>query len=143
MTIRVKSGQPMATPRPPSLSIAILAAGVGKRMRSGLPKVLHPLGGRPLLAPCARDGAQARRQIASASSTAMAATPCASAFPTRICAGRCRIRRWAPGHALAQALPQLAADGVTLVLFGADPLARAETLEAVVRHARARARCRC
>ncbi len=40
------------------------------------------------------------------------------------------------GHALAQALPQLAADGVTLVLFGADPLARASTLESVIRHAR-------
>src|SRR5258705_7177404 len=32
------------------LQIAILAAGEGKRMRSALPKVLHPLGGRPLLA---------------------------------------------------------------------------------------------
>jgi NDP-sugar pyrophosphorylase family protein len=40
------------------------------------------------------------------------------------------------GHALAQALPQLAPDGVTLVLFGADPLVRASTLETVVRHAR-------
>jgi bifunctional UDP-N-acetylglucosamine pyrophosphorylase/glucosamine-1-phosphate N-acetyltransferase len=36
------------------------------------------------------------------------------------------------GHALAQALPHLAPDGVTLVLFGADPLARAETLAAVL-----------
>jgi bifunctional UDP-N-acetylglucosamine pyrophosphorylase/glucosamine-1-phosphate N-acetyltransferase len=40
----------MATSAATSLNIAILAAGVGKRMRSGLPKVLHPLGGRPLLA---------------------------------------------------------------------------------------------
>jgi bifunctional UDP-N-acetylglucosamine pyrophosphorylase/glucosamine-1-phosphate N-acetyltransferase len=32
------------------LNVVILAAGQGKRMRSGLPKVLHPLGGRPLLA---------------------------------------------------------------------------------------------
>src|SRR6516225_1299038 len=31
------------------LSIVILAAGEGKRMRSGLPKVLQPLAGRPLL----------------------------------------------------------------------------------------------
>jgi bifunctional UDP-N-acetylglucosamine pyrophosphorylase/glucosamine-1-phosphate N-acetyltransferase len=35
---------------PSSLNIAILAAGHGKRMRSNVPKVLHPLGGRPLLA---------------------------------------------------------------------------------------------
>jgi bifunctional UDP-N-acetylglucosamine pyrophosphorylase/glucosamine-1-phosphate N-acetyltransferase len=40
----------MASARSPSLNIAILAAGEGKRMRSGVPKVLHPLGGRPLLA---------------------------------------------------------------------------------------------
>ena len=35
---------------PPPLSIIILAAGQGKRMNSALPKVLHPLAGRALLA---------------------------------------------------------------------------------------------
>ncbi len=125
----------MATPKRSALNIAILAAGVGKRMRSGLPKVLHPLGGRPLLA----------HVLATARKLA----------PDRICVvyghGGDAVRqrfpetdlRWAPqdpplgtGHALAQALPQFSGDGVTLVLFGADPLARPETLEAVVRHAR-------
>ena len=32
------------------LDVIVLAAGEGKRMRSTLPKVLHPLAGRPLLA---------------------------------------------------------------------------------------------
>src|SRR5207302_1381599 len=32
------------------LEVIVLAAGQGKRMRSDLPKVLHPIGGRPLLA---------------------------------------------------------------------------------------------
>ena len=32
------------------LTVIVLAAGQGKRMRSDLPKVLHPLAGRPLLA---------------------------------------------------------------------------------------------
>ena len=31
------------------LGVIILAAGLGQRMKSRLPKVLHPLGGRPLL----------------------------------------------------------------------------------------------
>ena len=31
------------------MNIVILAAGMGKRMRSKLPKVLQPLAGRPLL----------------------------------------------------------------------------------------------
>jgi bifunctional UDP-N-acetylglucosamine pyrophosphorylase/glucosamine-1-phosphate N-acetyltransferase len=132
---RVESCQHMATARPSLLSIAILAAGEGKRMRSGTPKVLHPLGGRPLLAHVV----ETARKLA----------------PQRICVvyghGGDAVRqrfpdpelRWAlqdppqgTGHALAQALPQLASDGVTLVLFGADPLARAGTLESVVRHAR-------
>src|SRR5438309_12004452 len=33
-----------------TLDVIVLAAGLGKRMRSELPKVLHPLAGRPLLA---------------------------------------------------------------------------------------------
>ena len=40
------------------------------------------------------------------------------------------------GDALKRALTALSADGVTLVLFGADPLARPETLREVVEHAR-------
>ena len=39
----------MSSPRP-ELQVVILAAGQGKRMRSDLPKVLHPLGGKPVLA---------------------------------------------------------------------------------------------
>ncbi|MCG5075042.1 NTP transferase domain-containing protein, partial [Paraburkholderia tagetis] len=32
-----------------AMNIVILAAGMGKRMHSALPKVLHPLAGQPLL----------------------------------------------------------------------------------------------
>ena len=33
----------------PKLNIVVLAAGLGKRMNSALPKGLHPLAGKPLL----------------------------------------------------------------------------------------------
>ncbi|MBA2571172.1 MAG: NTP transferase domain-containing protein, partial [Chloroflexi bacterium] len=37
-------------PRPPRTVAVVLAAGLGTRMKSRLPKVLHPLLGRPMLA---------------------------------------------------------------------------------------------
>lgn len=115
------------------LQIAILAAGKGKRMRSSLPKVLHLLAGKPLLAHVL--------------STARAMNPRA------ICvvdghgdAVRARFPEadliWArqdpprgTGDALRCALAALPRDGVTLVLFGADPLARPATVRGVVEHA--------
>lgn len=45
------------------MNIVVLAAGMSKRMRSELPKVLHPLAGKPLLGhllDCARSLAPAR-----------------------------------------------------------------------------------
>ncbi|OFZ86453.1 MAG: UDP-N-acetylglucosamine diphosphorylase/glucosamine-1-phosphate N-acetyltransferase [Betaproteobacteria bacterium RIFCSPLOWO2_12_FULL_62_58] len=113
------------------LNIAILAAGKGKRMRSRLPKVLHLLAGRSLIAPVI-DTARALR-------------------PTKICvvyghggeqvpqairtAGISFVRQepqLGTGHALQQALPHLGKSGVTLVLYGDVPLIRVETLRALV-----------
>ena len=115
-----------------SLQIAILAAGQGKRMRSALPKVLQPLGGRPLLAHvlstarklepraiCVVDsGGEVRERFADPDLT------WARQDPPR-----------GTGDALKCALSELGADGVTLVMFGADPLARAETLRRVAERA--------
>jgi bifunctional UDP-N-acetylglucosamine pyrophosphorylase/glucosamine-1-phosphate N-acetyltransferase len=125
----------MATLRPSTLNIAILAAGVGKRMRSGMPKVLHPLAGRPLLAhvlDTARKLAADRICVV----YGHGGEAVRRRFPDPDLAWALQDPPLGTGHALAQALPQLAAGGVTLVLFGADPLARVATLEAVVRNAR-------
>jgi bifunctional UDP-N-acetylglucosamine pyrophosphorylase/glucosamine-1-phosphate N-acetyltransferase len=126
----------MVTAAPSPLNIAILAAGHGKRMRSGLPKVLHPLGGRPLLAhvlDTARKLAADRICVV----YGHGGEAVRARFPEPDLEWALQDPPQGTGHALAQALPQLAADGVTLVLFGADPLARASTLESVIRHARA------
>jgi bifunctional UDP-N-acetylglucosamine pyrophosphorylase / glucosamine-1-phosphate N-acetyltransferase len=125
----------MATSRTSTLNIAILAAGVGKRMRSGMPKVLHPLGGRPLLAhviDTARKLAAERICVV----YGHGGDAVRQRFPDADLHWALQDPPQGTGHALAQALPQLTADGVTLVLFGADPLARASTLETVVAHAR-------
>ena len=117
------------------LNIAILAAGQGKRMRSGLPKVLYPIAGRPMLAyvlDTARKLAAHRICVV----YGHGGDAVRARFPEPDLAWALQDPPLGTGHALAQALPQLGADGVTLVLFGADPMARAETLEAVVKQAR-------
>jgi bifunctional UDP-N-acetylglucosamine pyrophosphorylase / glucosamine-1-phosphate N-acetyltransferase len=115
------------------LQIAILAAGKGKRMRSALPKVLHPLAGKPLLAHVLE--------------TARGLSPraiCVVEGSGDVLRGRFAATDvlWArqdpprgTGDALRCALTALPRDGVTLVLFGADPLARVATLREVVAHA--------
>ncbi|SOE62890.1 UDP-N-acetylglucosamine pyrophosphorylase /glucosamine-1-phosphate N-acetyltransferase [Burkholderia sp. OK233] len=112
------------------MNIVILAAGTGKRMRSALPKVLHPLAGRPLLAhviDTARalkptrlvvvvgHGAEAVRQAVAAPDVQFAA----------------QEQQLGTGHAVQQALPLLDPSEPTLVLYGDVPLTRASTLRAL------------
>jgi bifunctional UDP-N-acetylglucosamine pyrophosphorylase/glucosamine-1-phosphate N-acetyltransferase len=47
---RVSSGAPDLPGNPPRVAVAIMAAGKGTRLKSQLPKVLHEVGGKPLLA---------------------------------------------------------------------------------------------
>ena len=117
------------------LNIAILAAGQGKRMRSNLPKVLHPIGGRPLLAHVL----DTARMLAADRICVVyghGGDAVRERFPDPDLAWALQNPPQGTGHALAQALPQLGTQGVTLVLFGADPLARVETLQKVVDVAR-------
>lgn len=113
------------------LHIVILAAGIGKRMKSALPKVLHELAGKPMLShvlSCAQEllpyrvcivighgGEQVQEQIQSEEVVWVRQEP-----------------QLGTGHALMQALPHLDEEGSTLVLYGDVPLVNADTLRAFI-----------
>jgi len=118
-----------------ALQIVILAAGVGKRMRSSLPKVLHPLAGRPLLAhvlDTAR-ALNARRIVVVHGHGAEAVR---AAFADRGIAWALQAEQLGTGHAVQQAMPQLEGDGDVLVLYGDVPLVREATLRRLLEAAR-------
>ncbi len=113
------------------LHVVILAAGQGSRMKSALPKVLHPIAGRPML----------HHVIATAKQLG------AEKIHTVIGHGAEKVREttdeasvnWVTqseqlgtGHAVAQALPDLPDDARVLVLYGDVPLTRHETLDGLV-----------
>jgi len=110
-----------------AMNIVILAAGTGKRMRSALPKVLHPLAGRPLLShviDTARTLEPTRLVVvighgAEAVRAAVAAPDVQFAV---------QEQQLGTGHAVQQALPLLDPSVPTLVLYGDVPLTRASTL---------------
>src|ERR1700716_786027 len=49
-TPKTKSKSSRSNPQPPHVAIAIMAAGKGTRLKSKHPKVLHEVGGKPILA---------------------------------------------------------------------------------------------
>jgi bifunctional UDP-N-acetylglucosamine pyrophosphorylase/glucosamine-1-phosphate N-acetyltransferase len=109
------------------LEAIVLAAGLGKRMKSDLPKVLHPLGGRPLLAhvlEVAR-ALEAERTFVVYGHGGEAVR---AAFDGAPVAWVEQAERLGTGHALAQALPRVGGASEVLVLSGDVPLVRAETL---------------
>ncbi len=114
-----------------SLHIVILAAGQGKRMHSALPKVLHTVGGLPML----------ERVV----NTASALNP--DAIHIIVGHGSDRILQSLPtfsinwvlqesqqgtGHALMQALPHIPANSMVLVLYGDVPLIQVDTLQTLI-----------
>ena len=118
-----------------SLDIVIMAAGKGTRMKSARPKVLHTLAGKPLLQHVLETGAGlgAQRLItitghgAEAVEVAMRA-----ALPEAPLAFVRQEPQLGTGHAVQQAVPELAEAGTTLILNGDVPLVRADTAQALI-----------
>jgi bifunctional UDP-N-acetylglucosamine pyrophosphorylase/glucosamine-1-phosphate N-acetyltransferase len=110
------------------MNIVILAAGQGKRMHSNLPKVLHPLAGKPLLAhvidSARRLSPQTLCLVYGHGGDAVRATLDAPDLAWAL-----QEPQLGTGHAVQQALPYLKGDGTTLILYGDVPLIRSETLE--------------
>jgi bifunctional UDP-N-acetylglucosamine pyrophosphorylase/glucosamine-1-phosphate N-acetyltransferase len=110
-----------------ALDIIVLAAGLGKRMRSELPKVLHPLAGRPLLGHVL-ETARALSPRKTIVVHGHGAERVRAAFPDASLAWVLQAERLGTGHAVMQAMPQVSADEV-LILYGDVPLVQAATLE--------------
>ena len=107
----------------------ILAAGEGKRMRSSLPKVLHPLCGRPMLhyvLDCA--SALAERVVVVVGHGGDRVREALG--PEVLCVTQAEQK--GTGHALLQALPVLPGRGRVLVLSGDTPLLRPHHLNGLV-----------
>ena len=110
-----------------SLDIVILAAGQGTRMRSALPKVLHPVAGQSMLGhviATARQLSPDRIHVVIGHG--------ADEVRQRLAADDLNFvvqaEQLGTGHAVAQALPALSAERV-LILYGDVPLIEVATLE--------------
>jgi bifunctional UDP-N-acetylglucosamine pyrophosphorylase/glucosamine-1-phosphate N-acetyltransferase len=113
------------------LSIIVLAAGQGTRMRSDLPKVLHPLGGRPLLAH-ALDTAHRFEDAAIHVVIGHGAERVRRTFAQAEVHWVIQDRQLGTGHAVAQVLPDVPDNDTVLIMYGDVPLIRPATLVRLV-----------
>jgi len=116
------------------VSLIVLAAGMGTRMNSDLPKVLHKVAAAPLLHHALQAGASlAPEKIVvvvghGADKVSRAARAYDEAVETVL-----QEPQLGTAHAVAQAAPLLAdAEGDAIVLYGDTPFIRAETLQAIL-----------
>ena len=124
------------------VDVVIMAAGKGTRMKSALPKVLHRLGGRALLGhviDCAARLSARQVVVITGHGAIEVEAACARSdwvTGTFDIKSPLKFARQSPqlgtGHAVQQALPLLADDGVTLVLSGDVPLTELATLQALL-----------
>ncbi len=113
------------------LDILVLAAGKGTRMRSDLPKVLHPVGGKALV----QHVVDTARQVGGERILIIVGHG-AEKVEERMAAPDVKFvlqaEQLGTGHAVQQALPQLRADASVLILYGDVPLTRPETLQKLI-----------
>lgn len=113
------------------LDILVLAAGKGTRMRSDLPKVLHPIGGKPLV----QHVVDTARHVGGEQILIIVGHG-AEKVQEQMAADDVKFvlqaQQLGTGHAVQQALPHLRNDATVLILYGDVPLTRAETLQKLI-----------
>jgi bifunctional UDP-N-acetylglucosamine pyrophosphorylase/glucosamine-1-phosphate N-acetyltransferase len=122
------------------MNVVILAAGMGKRMQSALPKVLHPLAGKPLLShviDTARGLAPSRLCVIyghGGAAVLKLLDGYNASHAVQIDAAE-QAQQLGTGHAVQQALPLLDDNVPTLILYGDVPLTSADSLQRLVQAA--------
>ena len=114
-----------------ALEVVILAAGQGTRMRSQLPKVLHPLAGRALLShviETARGLDPTRIHVVVGHGAEQVRERCAGPHINWVL----QEQQLGTGHAVLQALPHIERAATVLVLYGDVPLLRENSLAQLV-----------
>jgi bifunctional UDP-N-acetylglucosamine pyrophosphorylase/glucosamine-1-phosphate N-acetyltransferase len=112
--------------------IIVLAAGKGTRMRSALPKVLHLLAGKPLLAhvlDTARSLPDQRTWVVAGGAGGPAVRQACGDYPVSWVEQREQL---GTAHAVSQVLPELDDQGTALILYGDVPLLAPATLTTMV-----------
>lgn len=116
-----------------TIALIILGAGMGTRMNSDMPKVLHQIGAAPMLVHAMKSGAvlDPERTVVIAGHGADAVEKAAKAYdPDAIVA--LQTEQLGTGHAVGQARAALDGfEGDALVLYGDTPFIRPETLAAM------------
>lgn len=114
-----------------TIQAVILAAGKGTRMRSSLPKVLHPVANKPMVSHVIEAA-----RACQVNGIHLVYGHGAEQLKARV---EATDLHWAhqaeqlgTGHAVAVALPAIADDAKVLVLYGDTPLLQADTLQRLI-----------
>lgn len=120
------------------IEVIVLAAGKGTRMYSDLPKVLHPLAGKPMLSHVL-DAATSLSADKVHLVTGFQSDLIRQHYANAISAERInwveQTEQLGTGHAVMQAAPQVADSSTVLVLYGDVPLIKSDTLTRLLNEA--------
>ena len=112
------------------IDVVVLAAGKGTRMYSTKPKVLHTIGGKPM----AQHVIDAAKRLGDVALHVVVGHQ-ADLVSNSLQGAKSFVEQreqLGTGHAVAQVLPILREDAITLILYGDVPLIQTQTLERLV-----------